>query len=108
MTDFDSVVAREFVLVDAEGRHRAALEMFNDGPHFIMWDAQGQMQFECRLDGEGHAGLALGNISAKPRILISEHPDGTGLAIWDADGNKRCRIAVTSSGEISVDFGVAP
>ncbi|MBX3470061.1 MAG: hypothetical protein KF878_24555 [Planctomycetes bacterium] len=77
-----TVRGTSFVLEDASGRRRAALQTVNGRPHLTLFDSQG-----------------------KPRIDLSASDDGRGtLGLLDGDGKVRAALGVTPTGQGSLVF----
>ncbi len=69
------VRARSFVLVDDNGKDRAALAMTEDGPRLFLSDENGE-----------------------PRVTLSVQKDGARLSLWDENGKNRVGLSVLKNG----------
>lgn len=77
-----TVRGTSFVLEDASGRRRAALQTVNGTPHLTLFDVQG-----------------------KPRMDLSAGDDGRGtIGMLDGEGKVRAALGVTAAGQASLVF----
>jgi hypothetical protein len=105
----NEVRARRLVLVDNEGRERAALEMIEDvpmlslrnaagniraaldvtpeGPTLSLCDAAGKFRAALSVDADGPM-LSLADETATPRVVLGVDADGPGLCLTDEAGKK--------------------
>jgi len=79
--------ARAFVLQDAKGRTRAALEVAESGTVGLrVFDVEGRVRLEAGVQGDD-PGLALLDEEGRTRVAVCLHNGQPELALRDADGN---------------------
>jgi len=83
----DTLHARAFVLQDAKGRTRAALEVADSGTVGLrVFDAAGRVRLLAGVQ-DGDPGLALLDEDGRERVVVCLHHGEPELALRDADGN---------------------
>jgi len=88
------VTAREFRLVDEEGKLRARLGWGNEGvPGLSFYDAAGEERVVL-VAGEDHAALGFNDATGKPRASLAGGEFGFGLSLNDATGRPRVWLAL--------------
>ncbi len=91
--------ATEFVLVDAQGRTRAALEMYMGGPELVLYDANGKLRARLDVSPDGQ-GLRLYDANEKARAVLNVIADQPGLAVSDANGKMGAVLSVLADGPV--------
>ena len=99
-----TVEAERFVLLDAKGAARAALESSEGGnPRLVLRDAEGRERAAVALDGEGRPMVSLHDGAGQPRTMIGPTSATLGT-VWvlDEGGVPRVTLGATPAG----DFGL--
>lgn len=94
-----TITATGFVLVDAQGRERATLAMYNGGPRLDLYDENGKARAGLTVTSDG-PGLGLFDANGKARVGLSAFSDGPGLALFDANGKPRVGLVAFSDGPV--------
>lgn len=88
------VTAREFRVLDEEGKLRARLGWGNEGvPGLSFYDAAGEERVVL-VAGEDHAALGFNDAAGKPRASLAGGEFGFGLSLYDAAGRPRVWLAL--------------
>lgn len=87
----DEVRAKLFVLVDVDGKDRAALVVTADGPVLALYDRDGKFRADLAVTAAGSA-LALRDRDGAPRAMLGVPTGGPALGLYDRDG-KVIRLA---------------
>jgi len=109
----DRFEAREFNVVDENGRVRAAIGLLGEGrlayPHVSLLDEHGRKRAGIFLmgyptlvlfDAEGRGDISLhGGLELDPRIM-----SGPRLTVSDKDGKERARLSVSADGSPSLSL----
>jgi len=83
------VRAKQFKVVDDQGRTRATLGLTTDsGCGLFLYDAAGKIRATLCLGADGGPGLWLYDAAGEGRTMLAVSPDGrrSGLTLWDAAG----------------------
>jgi hypothetical protein len=91
------VSANIFILEDANGKCRAMLSAFEDGPMLRLLDENSKTRVSLRLFKDG-PGLGLYDENGKPRALLEAFKDGPGLGLADENGKTRASLSVSKDG----------
>lgn len=110
--------ANRFVLEDRDGKNRAELSMYKDGPRLVLTDDKGVVRaglsvlpdgpglglFDEKGDSrgvfaylKGQPMLAVFDPKGKPRITVTVSDDGPGLKVLDDAGKVRVGLGATST-----------
>jgi hypothetical protein len=93
----DEVRSRSFVVVDAEGRSRAVLNIHEDGPELDLYDEKGVSRVRVFVSNRGPAiGLIDENGKSRLSLFASEH--GSGLTLYDEGGKGRVALLSLKDG----------
>jgi hypothetical protein len=99
------VEAQRFVLRDALGRVRAALETAGDTVRLIFRGRNGKVRAALGLDGDSDPGLDLYGRDETPRATLSFLKDGAvGVILRDGEGTERLALAVHRDGMATLLF----
>jgi len=94
-----SVSAQQFVLTDAAGKTRAALQLGRrDAPGLALYDRAGAVRATLSLSDTDEPGLSMSGKNGKTRISLRLEEDGAGLRMADARGVMRTNLAVGAKG----------
>jgi hypothetical protein len=95
-----TVEAEAFVLRDAAGKQRAALQLSPEGGAALsFFDPAGIGRAALRVDREGSPDLTLLDQAAKVRAMLRVERTGLpGLVFFDQDGKARATLYVVSDG----------
>lgn len=77
--------ANAFVLVDENGKTRAAVALSKTGSGFLLYDENGKTRAVLAVDKDG-PGLALADEDGKSRATLAVVKDGPGLVLYDKNG----------------------
>jgi hypothetical protein len=91
--------ASEFVLVDENGKIRAALSVSKDGAGLTLWDENGKFRASLSANKDGTM-LGLRDENGKLRASLSAVKDGPGLDLFDENGKPRAGLAVLKDGSL--------
>ncbi len=86
------VRGHKFVLVDENGKIRATLDMYRDGPRLLMFDENGKARAALGMM-KGGAKLSLGDENGNRRAALGMTKDGARLRLFDEKGP---RVIVTA------------
>ena len=92
-----TITATGFVLVDAQGRERAKLEMYKGVPMLILYDAKGKPRAGLGVFSDGPK-LGLYDANGKVRAALAAFSDGPGLGLYDAKGKLSAMLAASPDG----------
>src|SRR5262245_7818436 len=83
-----TVTAQKFVLVDATGRQRAALQVMANGlVDFSLQDAQGSDRAKIGVEANGSTSVGLFDAEGHRVVTLGEEKDGhTGLLLYGPGG----------------------
>lgn len=89
-----TLAVRELILVDEAGRHRAFLDVDQEGAvYLIFYDVQGKQRQALGIDAEGRPALALLGVDEQPRLSLKlDAEQRSSLTLADAGGRQRVRI----------------
>ena len=87
------VKARQFLLVDENGKERAGLSMGKDGPVLVLVDENGKERAGLSMGKDG-PGLALMDENEKPRAVLGMGKDGVVLSLMDENGKQGAVLRV--------------
>jgi hypothetical protein len=90
------IVARSFVLVDANGRTRAKLGVGTGGPFLGLYDKAGNMRAGLGIVGDAPT-LALRDKAGKMRVALAIAGDAPGLVLSDKAGTPRAALGSAAS-----------
>jgi len=93
----EEVRAKRFVLVDEEGRERAALEMIEDVPMLSLRNAAGNIRAALSVDAD-ETGLGLCDAAGNIRATLSVDADGPMLSLADETATPRAALGVDTDG----------
>jgi len=94
-----TVRAKSFVLVDANGMTRARLHMSAVGLVLSFYDAEGVSRAGLSVMSDGPV-LALNDANGKPRVWLSVSSEGPLFNLFDAKGESRAALSVSSDGPV--------
>ena len=107
----EAVRARRFVLLDPEGRKRAALSMQDGSPELVMRDQEGTIKVPLKpralkLGKDGTTlramlrrdGLQVRDKRARPRAWFGMLPTGSGLILRDGQQTRRVELGQLAAG----------
>ncbi len=102
----EEVRARRIVLVDAEGRERAALAVDADGwAGLRAVDVAGKTRVALGSAAAGTAALALTDMREKTRVSLAVNTDGLSmLSLLDARGRNKATLGANPAGEAGLRF----
>jgi len=86
-----AVVARSFVVKDADGKERAALQLHEGFSGLWLFDANGNPRAGLVVTTEGEPNLALRDTEGRASVDICVDENGPTINLFDANG-KPCRI----------------
>jgi hypothetical protein len=89
-----TVVARSFVVTDAEGERRATLGMFKDEPKLILSDGNGKVNASLEVNSDG-AFLKLGDARGNETVEIGAEESGPAIRLFRTDGKPAVAMLVT-------------
>jgi hypothetical protein len=92
-----TITATKFVLVDAQGRQRATLDMYKGSPILGLFDANGKLRAELAAAPNG-PWLQLNDASGNMRAGMDAFSDSPELDLYDANEKPQAMLAVTSDG----------
>jgi hypothetical protein len=98
-----TITAAEFVLVDAQGRTRADLEMVEGRPRLALLDEHENPRATLAALAEG-SGLELNDANGARRVTLKAYSDGPGLALFDSDGTTRRATLSSDTGGPTLDL----
>lgn len=80
--------ARRIEAVDENGKTRAVLGAFDEGPSLVLQDVSGEIRAELSANKAGNEGpeLSLNDENGKPRAVLGAHAGGTALDLSDEKG----------------------
>jgi hypothetical protein len=99
------VRARRFVLEDANGKERALLVVFDDGPRLHFLDENGKFRATLRVDKDG-SGLDMLDEKGNPRAALDAIKDGASLFLSDENGKGRRGGALLAVGKVGPGPGL--
>ena len=101
-----TVEAERFVLVDASGRQRGALQVLPSGlVDFSLQDANGGDRAKIGVEANGSASIGLFDASGHRVAVLGQGSDGqVGVSLYSAQGKGLARLTSTPSGESSLTF----
>jgi hypothetical protein len=82
-TEQNVVVAKDFQLVDNDGRIRARLYFNNRGPMLGFWDSSNKHRITLSLRDE-QPSFVLADGSTRERLMAGSNPERTWLKLYDA------------------------
>src|SRR5262249_58360778 len=90
-----TVEAEKFVLVDANGRQRAAIQVLPNGlVDFSLQDANGGDRVKIGVEADGSASIGLFDAKGHQVAMLGEEKDGhTGFLLSGPDGKGRASLA---------------
>jgi hypothetical protein len=89
--------ANSFVLVDGNGKTRAALALFDEGPSLVVYDGSGTVRAGLGVSQEGPS-LTLLDETRRPRTELFVNSDGPALRLKDGNGKIRLGLAQLKGG----------
>jgi hypothetical protein len=95
----DIVNARQFNLLDENGKVRARLGMSGNGPTLDFNDENGKLRVYLRVSEDGPV-LLFGDESSKPCAYLRVTKEGPRLALFDANGKPRAFFRVSKDGPV--------
>lgn len=93
----DEVRARMFTVVDADGKTRAALGLFEGIPGLGLSDENGKTRFRL-VTSKGFSGLVMTDENGKPRASLSLSKEGPIFGLSDKNGKQRACLGVLEEG----------
>jgi len=93
----DEVRARSFVLVDAQGKQRATLDMYTDQPRLALSDTNGKIRVALAISQGGPA-LALVDANGKATASLFVTPDGPLLDMLGANSMQAVTLEIPAHG----------
>ena len=93
-----TVVARSFVVKDAEGKQRGTLEVNEGCSGLWLYDANGNMRAGLTVVNEGGPSLALRDTEGRAVVDIWGKEKGSSIDFWHANGEQRLSMTVTEDG----------
>ncbi len=94
-----TVEARKFVLIDANGKPLAELGATREGSGLVLMDSTGKPRAALVVTGAGQPGLKLYDRSGVVRAALIVADDGhAGLALYDTASRNRAALATNPDG----------
>lgn len=94
----EAIDAREFRLLDDQGKPRARLAMLETGPALVFMDADANSRLKLALDDVDGPALFMTDHNHSDRITLRVQPTGATLAVGDENGAERVRLATSEIG----------
>ena len=91
------IKANAFVLLDENGKTRAALDVGKDGPKLGLYDENGKLRAGLSVGKDG-SGLALSDENEKRRAGLAVVKEGPGLILADENEKPRVGLGVSKDG----------
>jgi hypothetical protein len=105
-TSAKTIAAQQIVLIDAQGKTRAALHLNNQGePGLDLYDHTGKLRAGFAINSEQELGLKLYDTKGVERVTMTVNSDGIpALRLYDSEANPRALLGVDTEGEAALDF----
>jgi hypothetical protein len=89
----------KLVFFDEDGKNRAELTVPKDGPRLDFSDENGKLRAYLRVSKDGPV-LLFGDENSKPCAYLRVSKDGPRLALFDASGKPRAYLRVSKDGPV--------
>jgi len=100
----DTIKAKKFVVVDANGETRAILGQYPHGSSLRLCDENGERRVILSQYSDGSNSLRLHDENGKVRAVLSQSPSGPNLALFDENENARAVFGKYSQGPMLALF----